>query len=674
MKLPSFLKRKVAPLTVALFLVSGCGGSNPNYVFTQSAGQAPAPIARDGKKGFSADAGVLGATPSVAPNTSGGPLLAIYMVGSDLESGGGAGTTDFQELITGLRTLSAEQDESLDILIAFGGANKDGWRGMKWMTKAQLLADSADGIYGNATQANSYLYRADGANMGHPSSLTQYLTFLNQHFPNKDRRFVVMWDHGGSYNGFGNDENFNNRGLTLPEIDQSFGASGLPRLDLLGFDACLMASMETVRYTREHSALLVASEELEPGHGWDYRYVAPAMANAVDMESFGRGLIDNFVVSANHPYEDTGKTLSLLNLDQAGPALDALQSYAVNYASYLADKSRLRVLSQSLGRSERYGQDGRSYTSVDLVGFITQSASLSGNALAAQELQAGLESLIVYSREDGSRPGSNGVSIAPPDKNASGLTADQVANGGWFTLVRAALGFVTRDTAAPVVVSRQPSGDGNVVSYSDETPTEGRAFFGSRQTNGSYVQIGELPQQETGVDDQFFIPGWDGRWLTLRDGQSRYTIPVLYAESDETGTTYYALAEFMDADTSYSEDEPADVAVLEIVVNEQNEVSCIVQPFFLQYQSEDDDDPEVIFERDAEPLAAGDRLQLYAATLREGGQESEDVTAFGGPIALRSAPSFEFSAAVDPSGGVLVSGAACEDFAENVVLTIIETL
>ena len=43
-------------------------------------------------------------------------------------------------------------------------------------------------------------------------------------------------------------------------------------IDIVGFDACLMSMLETAYAFRKSSSLLVASEELEPGAGWDYDY------------------------------------------------------------------------------------------------------------------------------------------------------------------------------------------------------------------------------------------------------------------------------------------------------------------------------------------------------------------------------------------------------------------
>ena len=42
------------------------------------------------------------------------------------------------------------------------------------------------------------------------------------------------------------------------------------KLDIIGFDACLMNMLEVAYQLRDHTEVVVGSEELEPGKGWDW--------------------------------------------------------------------------------------------------------------------------------------------------------------------------------------------------------------------------------------------------------------------------------------------------------------------------------------------------------------------------------------------------------------------
>jgi len=155
----------------------------------------------------------------------------------------------------------------VDIIVAFGGADQNGWRGMRFANINQLIQDGADGRYGDETGNGAYLYTAGNAHMGDQSSLRQFLEYVKEGYVNYDVRSFVFWDHGASYGGFGNDENYNYDLLTLTEIQNALEQSGTDKFDMIGFDACLMASAEVARFVRTGATYLLASEELEPGHG-----------------------------------------------------------------------------------------------------------------------------------------------------------------------------------------------------------------------------------------------------------------------------------------------------------------------------------------------------------------------------------------------------------------------
>jgi hypothetical protein len=97
-----------------------------------------------------------------------------------------------------------------------------------------------------------------------------------------DHTFVGYWDHGsGLFNGnpnpitkgFGWDDNGTHMTTAdISKITSAFkAASGGKNLSGLGFDACLMAHGEIAYQAAGTTDYLVASEELEPGKGWDYK-------------------------------------------------------------------------------------------------------------------------------------------------------------------------------------------------------------------------------------------------------------------------------------------------------------------------------------------------------------------------------------------------------------------
>ena len=285
------------------------------------------------KRGYSSDHGVL--RPYVTPaeiDGAGRKLLAIYMVGSDLEENHLAGSIDLVELLDGYYTLLDSQ--AVEVIVAFGGADKDGWRGMKFANISQLTADVQDGAFGNESDSNAYLYQADGAHMGDESSLKLFLDYLRDGYVNFDQKFLSFWDHGGSYKGFGNDSNFNGDPLFLDEIASAFQRSQPASFDLVGFDACLMATVEVAKIIAPHAKYMIASEELEPGHGWLWSAVVHLYAQEESIVQAGKGMVDNFVQDV-HDDESTGKTLSLLDLGQYDDLVAALNPVVSAYGEQL---------------------------------------------------------------------------------------------------------------------------------------------------------------------------------------------------------------------------------------------------------------------------------------------------------------------------------------------------
>ena len=163
-------------------------------------------------------------------------------------------------------------------------------------------------------------------NVGSPDTLAAFIeTGITDH--PAERYAVVLWDHGAGWPGMGPDETDGNDILDLADIDAGFSAGlaavGLDSVDLVGFDACLMASFEVASVMAEHADLMVASSELEPGHGWDYRsFDVLATDPGTTPTELGQRIIDGFAAQAAEAGTDEGITLSLVDL-AAMPELEA---------------------------------------------------------------------------------------------------------------------------------------------------------------------------------------------------------------------------------------------------------------------------------------------------------------------------------------------------------------
>ena len=95
---------------------------------------------------------------------------------------------------------------------------------------------------------------------------------------------LIMASHGNGMYGFGGDENYARRQLTLSNGDMAVAMrasldsiEGAPaKFDVIGFDACSMQSVDVADDLRHATKYVLASEAAEPAEGMFYhRSVTP---------------------------------------------------------------------------------------------------------------------------------------------------------------------------------------------------------------------------------------------------------------------------------------------------------------------------------------------------------------------------------------------------------------
>ncbi|KFG52323.1 calcium binding egf domain-containing protein [Toxoplasma gondii p89] len=121
--------------------------------------------------------------------------------------------------------------------------------------------------------------------MNSPSVLAAFIERNLNLFPTRHAA-LTLWNHGSAWVGFGDDEsNADHSPMSLKEIVQGLqkGLRGSVRgkndpafkFSVLGFDACLMASYDVLEAVAPFAHFVIASEDNEPGHGWNYHLTDP---------------------------------------------------------------------------------------------------------------------------------------------------------------------------------------------------------------------------------------------------------------------------------------------------------------------------------------------------------------------------------------------------------------
>jgi hypothetical protein len=292
-----------------------------------------------------------------------------YLCGSDLESGGGAATSDLSEL------MEVQLPENVKVVIQTGGASS-------WQNDIV-----------NPEYLERYVYDSNGlqlieqqplASMGSEETLSSFLAFAKNNYP-AEKTSVIFWNHGGgSVSGAAFDENFSNDSLTLDEMYRAFSlnyevSAENPPFDLIGFDTCLMATVDVAYTFSDIGKYLVASQELEPGNGWFYTGWADALAKnpAMDGLEFGKIICDTYMEGCELVGTADNTTLSLINLAKVPQLIAAYNDFGKEaLASACVDPAFFSQFSRIAFATENYGGNTKEqgYTNMTDLGHLARQS------------------------------------------------------------------------------------------------------------------------------------------------------------------------------------------------------------------------------------------------------------------------------------------------------------
>lgn len=201
----------------------------------------------------------------------------------------GCSTLDIEEM------LSAGLSDKIRIVIQTGGS--EAWQMANANpNRSQRFMIDKDGL--RLLEDNHF------ANMGEVETLADFFRFCEKTAP-ADHKIAVLWDHGAGAFGFASDDLYGGDMLTLKEMRQAFDDvysydPKNPAFEIVGFDACLMASLEVAEAVHGYGRYLAASEEVEPGEGWNYISWLGVLSENPSMNGaqVGRAIADSFKKSS----------------------------------------------------------------------------------------------------------------------------------------------------------------------------------------------------------------------------------------------------------------------------------------------------------------------------------------------------------------------------------------
>ena len=343
-------------------------------------------------------------TPAAASTTSAAREKKAEIIGS--------ATDDIEEM------LSAQLSENVSIVLQTGGAGA-------W----------ASGEI-NPNRSQRFLYDSTGfrqigdahiRNMGDADTLADFLSFCKKEYP-ADHQILIFWDHGAGAFGFASDDLYGGDTLTLKELRQALGTvcqadTKEPPFEIIGFDACLMASVEVAETLHGYGRYLVASEEVEPGFGWNYTPWLQALSANPQMNGaqVGKEIVDAGVetiaeislrlgaVAGNLP-----ATLSVVDIDGAHQVYETYGDLmAAVLEDAIADTGALTMLGRAAGETIKYAQYNYDVcNTVDLGLFVEALAETWPEE--AEAVQKSLSAAVIYNRYTAYAAGSTGLNVYFP--------------------------------------------------------------------------------------------------------------------------------------------------------------------------------------------------------------------------------------------------------------------
>ena len=301
-----------------------------------------------------------------AGNGSGKATVMVYIIGSNLESENGCATMDIQEM------CKAEIGDNVNLVIEAGGAKQ-------W--KNNVITSGSVGRYRVVGSGMQPLEDRGRRSMVEPSEVSDFIKWASSNYP-ADRYMFIFWDHGGgTLAGFGSDELATGE-LSLDEISSVFKSSGI-KFDFVGFDACLMGTVETAYALNGSADYLIAAEEEEPGYGWHYTGWLKALTKnpQLETEKIGSIIVDDFVASNGRQ----NVTLSVIDLKKISDVYAKICELCSNGNKEIAS-GHYAELAKARKNTKAYG--GGRFEQIDIIDFCNKSGLAGADAVASAVKEA----------------------------------------------------------------------------------------------------------------------------------------------------------------------------------------------------------------------------------------------------------------------------------------------
>jgi len=328
--------------------------------------------------------------------------VMVYLCGSNLETESGLATMDIKEM------ARATANENLRIIVECGGTKSWQINGVSGNANTRIAIENGKAVI---LEKNSRSDMTDG------ETLTDFINFCADEYP-ANRYMLILWDHGaGAVDGWGYDEYNSYDALTIDELGEALYDSGI-KFDFVGFDACLMSTMEVACVLYDFADYMIASEDYESGYGWEYQYWLDALSKntSIPTPELGQMICDDFVEESGND----AAILSIIDLSYMKLVYSSWKDFAYAAKDQLLDAN----FSWETENTSRIGGENDRFSLDDLLGSVISTEAEIEDMLAiaysvenvpeAEALISALENAIVYCSANSQDAHMTGLAVTLP--------------------------------------------------------------------------------------------------------------------------------------------------------------------------------------------------------------------------------------------------------------------
>ena len=328
--------------------------------------------------------------------------ILMYICGADLESGYyGLASLDIQEMLS-----ASGQPEDVNIVIETGGSYY--WH--KYGIQSNKI-----GRYHIENKSLKQDASLPNASMGKQETLQSFVNWGLEEYP-AEKTGLILWNHGGAFEGCCYDENYNDDALQAHEIkaamDNVFETQNLnQKLEFIGYDCCLMQLQDLAEFNSPYFNYMVGSEETEAGDGWDYDNWLDNLYAGDDTETVLAEICDTFLAENGYSSDQTLAVLDLNKMDNYFNKFEAMSAAIKDKVN--SNKSAFKQVINSSKKYEDFSRFGL-FDGKDFLNKLASNNTFTSFASQINDAKTALSEMIIHNAKGSAAGNSNGLAFFAP--------------------------------------------------------------------------------------------------------------------------------------------------------------------------------------------------------------------------------------------------------------------